>query len=165
MTSATAHEIAYTIGLLAGDGSFFVTITRDDRYKHGVYYGPKFSLSMGEYTEEMLNVQHELYELGTVTKATKGYQWVISSREDCHAFRDHINGYLDDHDAPEFTSTPKYDAYQRWCDALEILQPGNKLSKGEILELAKIRDSINYLAAPSRITADEVNQILYDNDT
>lgn len=160
MPPATATDLAYTIGLIAGEGSFFVTLTRDDRYRYGVYYGPKFTVTMGTKCREMLERQRDLYGLGTVNEASKGHQWVLSSRGDCHELRELIDGYLAEHDAPEFTSTPKYTAYRRWCDALDLLEPGRRLTKAEILELAELRDTINYIAAPTRISADEIRRIV-----
>lgn len=120
---------------------------------------------MGEYTQQMLQHQQALYNLGTVNESQKGYTWVLSSRSDCHALMNYINRYLENSDADGFTRTPKFAAYQTWSDAVEILQPGKKLSKSDILELAKLREEINYLAAPTRLTFEEIREIVEEAHT
>lgn len=160
MDEGLLNEFGYTLGLIAGEGSFFITFVKDDRYRHGLWCGPKFSISMGAYAEEMLQRQRDRYDLGTLNEGHKGYTWVLSSREDCHALVDYIERYLARTDAPEFTRTPKFDAYRKWCEGLEILQPGVRLSKSDVLDLAEIRDEINYVAASTRYTADEIRTIV-----
>jgi hypothetical protein len=156
MTDDQSAEFAYTLGLICGEGSFFVAISKDPRYRHGVCCTPKFAMTMGEYTETMLKRQRDRYDLGTVNESSKGYQWVLSSREDCHALRDLIDGYLERLDGSEFSESPKFESYQAWCDALEILQPGTRLSKADVLELARIRTDINYVSSPSRLSVEEI---------
>ena len=157
-TSETSNQLqlAYTIGLLAGEGSFFITFTRDNRYRYGVYYGAKFAISMGTKCHEMLEQQRALYELGTVNESQKGYQWVLSSRADCHELRRLIDTYLDEHPDASFPTSPKYEAYQAWCEALDLLQPNRQLTKEEIITLAELREDINYLGASNRITTEEI---------
>jgi hypothetical protein len=160
MTDDQSAEFAYTLGLICGEGSFFVAISKDPRYRHGVCCTPKFAMTMGEYTETMLKRQRDRYDLGTVNESSKGYQWVLSSREDCHALMRLINDYLQQVDCPEFTQSPKYRSYQKWCDALEIFEPGTRLSKAEVLELAELRGEINYLSAPSHLGVKEIRSVV-----
>ena len=161
-TSETANQtqLAYTIGLLAGEGSFFITFTRDDRYRYGVYYGAKFAISMGTKCHEMLEQQRALYELGTVNESQKGYQWVLSSRTDCHELRQLIDNYLEEHPDASFPTSPKYEAYRSWCKALDLLHPDRQLTRGEIVTLAELREDINYLGASNRISIEEIRSRL-----
>lgn len=153
-------ELGYTLGLIAGEGSFFVTFVEDDRYSHGLWFSPKVAVSMGAKSKEMLEHQCEMYDLGTVNPSQKGHQWVLSSREDCHQLRRLIDEYLDQHEDAAFLRTPKYEAYQSWSDALELLQPGRSLSKEEVVKLAEIRDEINYIRASGHTTTEEIKRIL-----
>lgn len=153
-------EFGYTLGLLAGEGSFFITFTRDDRYDHGLWYGPKVSVTMGEYTEAMLEDQQARYGLGTVNEHSDGYAWILSSRSDCHELRRLIDDYLEQHEEMSFIHAPKHRAYRRWCDALELLQPNQSLSESEVVELAELRDEINYIRASSHIETKEIKEIL-----
>jgi hypothetical protein len=56
--------------------------------------------------------------------------------------------------------TPKYRAYQGWGKALELLQPNRSLSKTGVVELAELRDEINYIRASNNIPTEEIKQIL-----
>jgi hypothetical protein len=160
MSNVPPESFAYTLGLLAGEGSFFITFTRDDRYNHDVYFGPKMSVSMGQYSQEMLEHQQAQYGLGTVNTQPKGYSWTLSARDECQELRRLIEQYLDEHPETAFTSTPKHRAFQSWSKALDLLQPGKSLSKSEVAELAELRDDINYLHAANQVTTEEIKQII-----
>ena len=152
------------MGLIAGEGSFFITFMRDDRYTHDVYFGPKFALSMGQKEEEMLQNQCQLYGLGTINKTQKGFQWVLSSREECHELIEIIDGYLEQHSASEFFNAAKYNAYKNWRTALDLLRPGRQLTSDEVIRLAELRDDINYIRATSSIPTEEIRQLVRTAD-
>ena len=153
-------DLAFTMGLIAGEGSFFVNFSRDDRYTHNVYFVPKMSVSMGEKEEEMLRNQCRLYGLGTVNPTVKGFQWVISSRVECRELIELIDQYLEENRSTEFLSAAKHDAYENWRSALELLRPGRQLTADEVVELAELRDEINYLKAENTIPTEEIKQIV-----
>lgn len=148
------------MGLIAGEGSFFVTFNRDDRYRHDVYFGPKMAISMGEKEQELLENQCQLYGLGTVNTTRKGFQWVISSRAECRELIELIDKYLEQNPSTEFLSAAKHNAYQNWRSALELLRPGRQLTADEVIELAELRDEINYLSATNSITTGEIEEIV-----
>ncbi|MCQ4333617.1 LAGLIDADG family homing endonuclease [Natronomonas sp. F2-12] len=157
-------DLAYTMGLIAGEGSFFVTFNRDDRYRHDIYYGPKFSISMGEKEAEMLQNQCRIYSLGTVNKSQKGFQWIISSRAECRELIKLIDQYLEQNPSTEFQSAAKHNAYQSWRAALELLRPGRQLTADEVIELAELRDEINYIRATNSIESEEIKRIVKSTD-
>lgn len=159
-TNYSETDLAYTMGLIAGESSFFITFSRDDRYTHDVYYGPKFSISMGEKEQELLENQCQLYGLGTVNTTMKGYQWVISSRAECRELIELIDQYLRQNPSTEFLSAAKHDAYQSWRAALELLRPGRQLTADEVIKLAELRDEINYLTATNSIPTGEIEKIV-----
>ena len=159
-TTYSETDLAYTVGLIAGESSFFITFSRDDRYQHGVYYGPKFAISMGEKEEEMLRNQCGQYGLGTVNKSQKGFQWVISSRAECRELIELIDQYLEENPSTEFLSAAKHDAYENWRSALELLRPGRQLTADEVIELAELRDEINYISATNSIPTEEIKTIV-----
>jgi hypothetical protein len=159
-TNYNEKDLAYTIGLIAGEGSFFITFSRDDRYNHNVWYGPKMSVSMGKYSREMLESQQALYGLGTVNDHPKGYAWTLSSHSDCHELRQVIDEYIERHETTEFVQTPKYQSYQKWSEALKILQPGRSLSESEVMELAELREGMNNNQATSHISSEEIKRLL-----
>lgn len=164
-TNYSETDLAYTIGLIAGEGSFFVTFNRDDRYTHDVYFGPKFSISMGEQEEDMLRNQCRLYGLGTVNKSQKGFQWIISSRVECRELIELINQYLEENPSTEFLRAAKHDAYENWRSALELLRPGRQLTADEVIKLAELRDEINYVPAANSISTEEIKTIVRAAET
>jgi hypothetical protein len=97
---------------------------------------------MGQYSEPLLDWAADVVDLGRVTEHNSGYAWTISSRQDCHALREQIDDHVKSYDSG-FDQTPKYDSYQRWIEALEIMQPGATLTEEDLRELARIRGSIN----------------------
>jgi len=153
-------DLAYTIGLIAGEGSFFITFSRDDRYTHDVYFGPKMAISMGEKEEEMLRNQCRFYGLGTVNRSQKGYQWIISSRSECRELIELIDQYLKQNPSTEFLNSAKHNAYENWRSALELLRPGRQLTADEVIELAELRDEINYIGATNSIPTEEIKTIV-----
>ena len=153
-------DLAFTMGLIAGESSFFITFSRDDRYRHDVYYGPKFAISMGEKEEEMLRNQSRLYGLGTVNKSQKGFQWIISSRTECRELIELIDQYLEQNPSTEFLNSAKHNAYENWRSALELLRPGRQLTADEVIELAELRDEINYIGATNSIPTEEIKTIV-----
>ena len=153
-------DLAYTIGLIAGEGSFFITFSRDDRYTHDVYFGPKMAISMGEKEEEMLRNQCRFYGLGTVNRSQKGYQWIISSRSECRELIELIDQYLEQNPSTEFLSAAKHEAYENWRCALELLRPGRQLTADEVVELAELRDDINYIGATNAIPTEQIKNIV-----
>jgi len=159
-TNYSETDLAYTMGLIAGESSFFITFSRDDRYNHGVYFGPKMAVSMGQHEKEMLQNQQRLYGLGTVNDTVKGYQWVISSRVECRELIEIIDGYIQGHPNSAFLSAAKYDAYRNWRSALELLRPGRQLTADEVVELAELRDEINYIGATNSIPTEEIKELV-----
>jgi hypothetical protein len=159
-TNYSETDLAYTMGLIAGEGSFFVTFNRDDRYRHDVYYGPKFAISMGEKEQELLENQCQLYGLGTVNTTMKGHQWVISSRAECRELIELIDQYLEQNPSTEFPNSAKHNAYENWRSALELLRPGRQLTADEVVELAELRDEINYIGAANVIPTVEIKNII-----
>jgi hypothetical protein len=157
-------DLSFTIGLIAGEGSFFITFMRDDRYAHDVYFVPKMAVSMGEKEEEMLQNQCQLYGLGTINKTQKGFQWVLSSREECHKLIEIIDEYLEQHSDSEFFNATKYNAYKNWRTALDLLRPGRQLTSDEVIRLAELRDDINYIRATSSIPTEEIRQLVRTAD-
>ncbi|OYR86806.1 hypothetical protein DJ71_05840 [Halorubrum sp. E3] len=158
-------DLAFTMGLIAGESSFFITFSRDDRYRHDVYYGPKFAISMGEKEEEMLRNQSQLYDLGTVNKSQKGFQWIISSRAECRELIELIDQYLEQNPSTEFLSAAKHNAYENWRSALELLRPGRQLTADEVVELAELRDEINYIGATNAIPTEEIEELVRAAET
>lgn len=159
-TNHSEISLAYTMGLIAGEGSFFVIFNRDDRYRYDVYYGSKMAISMGKNEQELLENQCQLYGLGTVNTTMKGYQWVISSRAECHELIELIDQYLEQTPSTEFLNSAKQNAYENWRSALELLRPGRQLTADEVIELAKLRDDINYISATNSIATDEIEEIV-----
>jgi len=159
-TNYSEADLAYTMGLIAGESSFFITFSRDNRYTHDVYFAPKMAVSMGQYEKEMLQEQQRLYGLGTVNETVKGYQWVISSRAECQELIEIIDGYIEHDPDSTFLSAAKYDAYRNWRSALELLRPGRQLTADEVIELAELREKINYLVAENTIPTEEVKEIV-----
>ena len=153
-------DLAFTMGLIAGEGSFFVNFSRDDRYAHDVYYGPKMAISMGQKEEEMLRNQCRLYGLGTVNATVKGFQWVISSRAECRELIELIDQYLEQNSSTAFLGAAKHNAYQNWRSALELLRPGRQLTADEVVELAELRDEINYIGATNAIPTEEIKELV-----
>ena len=164
-TTYSETDLAYTMGLVAGEGSFFVTFNRDDRYTHDIYYGPKMAISMGEKEQELLENQCQLYGLGTVNTTMKGYQWVISSRAECRELIELIDQYLNQNPSTEFLSAAKHDAYESWRSALELLRPGRQLTADEVIKLAELRDEINYVPAANSISTEEIKTIVRAAET
>ena len=164
-TNYSETDLAYTMGLIAGEGSFFVTFNRDDRYSLDVYFGPKMSISMGEMEEEMLRNQCRLYGLGTVNKSQKGFQWIISSREECRELIELVDQHLEQNPSTEFLSAAKHNAYENWRSALELLRPGRQLTADEVVELAELRDEINYIGATNAIPTEEIKELVRAAET
>jgi hypothetical protein len=164
-TNYSETDLAYTMGLIAGEGSFFVIFNRDDRYSLDVYFGPKMSISMGEMEEEMLRNQCRLYGLGTVNKSQKGFQWIISSREECRELIELIDQHLEQNPSTEFLSAAKHNAYENWRSALELLRPGRQLTADEVVELAELRDEINYIGATNAIPTEEIKELVRAAET
>ena len=165
MSESLTEEFGYTLGLIAGEGSFFIEFSVDSRYSHGVWCGPKFSMTMGAFAREMLEEQCAMYGLGTVNEHTQNpsFSWVLSSREDCHALKHLIDEYLERYEKPGFVSSPKYRAYQQWCEALEMLQPGKRLTASEVIKVAEIRDGINRVEAQTRLSLDQIKEVVEQN--
>ena len=164
-TNYSETDLAYTMGLIAGESSFFITFSRDDRYRYDVYYGPKMAISMGEKEQELLENQCQLYGLGTVNTTMKGYQWVISSRAECRELIELIDQYLNQNPSTEFLSAAKHDAYESWRSALELLRPGRQLTADEVIKLAELRDEINYVPAANSISTEEIKTIVRAAET
>ena len=159
-TNYSKTDLAYTMGLIAGEGSFFITFSRDNRYAHDVYFGPRMSISMGEMEEDLLKNQQRLYGVGTVNKTVKGFQWITSSRSECRKLIGLIDGYIERNPDTEFLTAAKHDAYKNWREALELLRPGRQLTADEVIELAELRDEINYIRATNSIATEEIKEIV-----
>ncbi|WP_197409776.1 LAGLIDADG family homing endonuclease, partial [Haloferax profundi] len=67
------------MGLLTGEGSFHLTMAKDERYCHGVVPGIRFQLVMGQYSENLLREVRDIFDLGVVRSRNKGYHWIVSS--------------------------------------------------------------------------------------
>ncbi|MDS0243395.1 MULTISPECIES: LAGLIDADG family homing endonuclease [unclassified Haloferax] len=160
MSTVPPHELGYTVGLIVGEGSFFVTIRNDDRYQYNVDFGPKFSVTMGEFSRALLEGQQALYNIGTVNRHSKGYTWVLSSRGDCRRLVELLDGFLAEYEAPEFVLSPKFVAYQKWRAILDLLDSGKELAPDDIRKLARFREEINHISGSGQLSSDQVDAIL-----
>lgn len=78
-----SETVEFLLGIVAGEGSFYVTFSKDDRRRYGVYYGVRFRMSMGQFSMPLLQALRDETGLGVVSEDAKGYDWTISSREEC----------------------------------------------------------------------------------
>jgi len=69
---------------------------------------------------------HGIVGIGRVREGDSGYLWIISSREEAHAFRSLIDEYIEQEGSP-FVAASKYRSFRLWSDALELLQPDRRL--------------------------------------
>ncbi|UPV72732.1 LAGLIDADG family homing endonuclease [Halorussus limi] len=162
MTALDNQSLAFTLGFIAGEGSFYLTTTVDDRYAYNLDIGPRFSLTMGVYEEDLLNQFRSRFALGSVTSDSKGYRWVLSSRDERHTLRELIEEHVAS--GSLFTTSKKHEAFETWSEALDILEPGYSLSKSDLEELVQLKDDINYMSAPSSLSADELIAVIEDAD-
>jgi len=151
----------FALGLIAGEGSFYLTFGKDDRRRFGVTPGIRFQLNMGQYSEPLLKWAADVVDLGRVTDHNNGYAWTISSREDCHALRSLIDEHVANHESG-FKQTPKYSAYQRWIEALDIMCPDATLLRDDLRELARIRGSINKMPNGRARSTSEILSLIED---
>jgi hypothetical protein len=159
-----ALHTEFALGVIAGEGSFYVTFAKDDRRRFGVTPGIRFQMNMGQFSESLLEWLAEAIGLGRVTKHGSGYSWTVSSRADCHALRSRIDQHLTAYDSG-FPETPKNGAYERWMEALDIMRPGVQLTKHDLVELARLRDSINQIDSGSSRSAPEIIQLIRDSES
>jgi hypothetical protein len=154
---ALATEFA--LGIIAGEGSFYVTFAKDNRRQYGVTPGIRLQIKMGQFSGPLLGALQDHFDLGSVTEYEKGYAWTVSSRAECHALHDCVETHLARHDSI-FKETAKYDAYTRWQEALSILEPERKLTKADLLKLADTRDSINRVPNSRARSSSEIVQLI-----
>lgn len=159
-----ALQREFALGLIAGEGSFYLTFAKDDRRQYGVTPGVRMQLNMGMFSESLLNWLADVVGLGRVTDHGSGYIWTVSSRQDCHALRAQIDHHLSNYDSG-FEETPKHEAYRRWQGALDIMRPGTQLTKDELLELARIRGSINKVPNGRARSSSEITQLIESADS
>jgi hypothetical protein len=153
----------FALGIIAGEGSFYVTFAKDDRRRFGVTPGARFQIQMGQFSEPLLRALRDYFELGSVTEHAKGFHWTVSSRAECHALHDHIETHLSAHDSM-FEATSKVDAYRRWQEALSILRPGVQLTEDDLLKLARLRGSINRMPNERARSSEELIELIENAD-
>jgi hypothetical protein len=150
----------FLLGLLAGEGSYFVTFAKDDRYEHNLVPGIRCQINMGHFSKPLLEAVQETVKLGSVTNHGKGYARTVSSRTECHELRSTIDTWLEESEKEPFQQSQKHEAYRTWKVALEIFQPGESLDKAELIELAALKDDINRVPGGGARSTDEIIDIL-----
>lgn len=148
--TATAR-LAFVLGLIAGEGSFHLTFTRDDRRRYDLAYGVRFQMGMGVFAEDTLTTARNMVGVGRVRETDSGYVWIISNRREAHRLRTIIDNHLAHHDSP-FVVTSKHRSYQHWTEALELLRPGHRLSESEIRQLVVLKGEMNRIPDTGRST-------------
>lgn len=155
-------DFEFLLGMIAGEGSFMLTFSEDERRRFGVCYGVRFTISMGQFSQELLETLRDIVDLGRVQKAPKGHVWRVSSRQECHTLRNRIDSHLECHDSV-FPRSQKFESYEKWRQALELLQPGRRLTKAEIIKLAYLKDEINPIPDTGR-SAEELIAIIEESE-
>jgi len=150
----------FLLGLLAGEGSYFVTFAKDDRYEHNLVPGIRCQINMGHFSKPLLEAVQETVGLGSVTNHGKGYAWNVSSRTECHELSSKIDTWLAESEMELFQQSQKHEAYRTWKVALKMFQPGKTLDKAELIELAALKDEINRVPGGGARSADEIINIL-----
>ena len=155
-------EFEFLLGVLASEGSFYITFAKDERRRYNVYYGARCRVSMGQFSEDLLVELRNIVDVGQVREEEKGYAWTISSRPELHELKNQIDTHLNSHRSI-FESTAKHRAYQKWRKALEeLLRPEHRLSQQEVIELARRKETINRVPAAGR-SAEELIAIIEDS--
>jgi hypothetical protein len=160
---STALHIEFALGLIAGEGSFYLTFAKDDRRQYGVTPGIRCEVNMGQFSKPLLQRVADTLNLGRVTDHEAGHTWTVSSRAECHELHDLIEAHRTTRDSG-FPHSSKHAAYQRWQVALEIMEPGKSLTKDDLLALAEIKGSINTLDGSRSRSSAEIRELIEEAD-
>lgn len=106
----------FVLGLIAGEGSFFVTVSKDQRVDRGFTCTPRFSMNMDECDEALLREIQSRIGVGSVDRDDQRdtAQWRLGGQENCAALIEWIG---DDFDM--FRHSDKHDKYVQWRKVIE----------------------------------------------
>lgn len=137
----------FILGLIAGEGSFCISIRKTGNNKSGYGIKLKFGLNMRTLDESLVKgVKNELGNIGFITykdgrTENRGntIQYRVSSKSECSKFVDYIERNM----SQEFKSSEKYSSYLKFKEALNYIKKKDQSSPESILHLAKIRENMN----------------------
>lgn len=123
----------FLLGLIAGEGSFMLTVSPVERRRWNVAIKPQFTIHM--YELDVLEKSKELCnDIGTIDSHSDGYSWKVRSVEDCRIITD----IVDNNSTDMFESTNKYEQFTKWKKGLHIIESEKHLTKEGTIELVDI---------------------------
>lgn len=184
---ATDHDnqenlsIDLALEIISTYASFYLTFGKDDRQDHGLSTGIRCSVSVDGDNQQLLDRLLDVIEIGRVVESRRQrMQWIVSSRSECHELRDFIEQHRSNrsnrHDQNRDrdrgqgqgqgqghkSGFDENESYEAWKLALKIMQPGAKLSKNQLFELAEMRDSMNAYANVNSRSESEIKALIID---
>jgi len=137
----------FLLGLIAGEGSFSISIKKTSRNSSGYEIRLKFGLHMRTLDEKLVKaVKGEFGDVGNIQyrndwKRNRGdtIQYRVTSKDDCRK----VVNYIENNLTEEFRSSEKYSSYLKFKDGLNYIEREDQSSPESILRLAKIRDNMN----------------------
>ena len=176
---ATDHDnqenlsIDLALEIISTYASFYLTFGKDDRQDHGLSTGIRCSVSVDGDNQQLLDRLLDVIEIGRVVESRRQrMQWIVSSWSECHELRDFIEQHRSnrsnrhdqnrDRDRGHKSGFDKNESYEAWKLALKIMQPGAKLSKNQLFELAEMRDSMNAYANVNSRSESEIKALIID---
>lgn len=136
----------FLLGLVAGEGSFSIPITKNNNKNSGFDVRTMFALKMRSLDENMVEEVKSELGVGYITsrdsnKANEGktIQYRVSSQEECRQ----VIHYLDQNMNEDFKMSDKYQSYLQFKKAVKYLENRSKSSPQSIIKLAEIRENMN----------------------
>ena len=152
----------FVLGFIAGEGSFNVSVYRQDDMKFGVTGNEMFSLGVHEDDSEALEVVKETLGVGEIYSDTQGKkQFMVSKRSELLELVD----WMDENVSDEFKRTEKYQSYLRWKE-LVVNRKDYISSEDKMVEYVKKAREVNGCTkgrGTNGKTSEELESIIRDN--
>lgn len=168
MKKENFDEKAYQffIGLVAGEGSFCISLRKRDNFYTGFGVRSKFEIHLRNHDNEVLKWVRDYLNLGNITfdseqKGNRGKtsRIRISSVKGCKELAD----FIYEKDNSFFKKTEKWNSFVKWKKCLNLINMGLHRTKKGMFKLACLREQIN---DDKRLKNDKkyVKNVLYDGD-
>lgn len=159
---------SFALGFIAGEGSFALKVdTTRQAGDAPVAISPVFEIHANERESETIEalastlpVECSVYHRSDTNGAGGSVQLHCGGYTKIQPLID----WIESAQCPGFVNSDKYEAFQTFTTAVELMQDGAHLTQDGAVEILELRDEMNGAGHVDRVSADDVRALCDDYD-
>ena len=157
-------DVQFILGVIAGEGTFYVALQHREDSEWNVSAGPEFTVKMDERDDDLVRRMRSSLGLGsynTVERPNRTMvQWRISAMDE---MLDLVS--IIEQNKQFFRYTDKYESYKKWKQAVEIVcsRDNYQFERSEVIRCIELAKRMNKTGSHNKLTESDWKERVADD--